>query len=186
MPTWLAILIGAVVMLTGVLGTWGTLGLKIRERWEGNARWKGQVDADRKSFTEFMQEVRTDIKKILGYVGPRLSTPGSPVVLNELGKKVSGAMGIKAWAKDTAPGLLEEIADRKEHQIYDFCVEYAKNMDLTEEQIDISKALAYEHWFPLRGSQNSLRHQASGRPAGPPRGGIRRVASPRRRLLATV
>ena len=69
-----------------------------------------------------MAEVRTDIKKILGYVGPSLATNESPAVLNELGKKISEKMDIESWAKDTAPTLLEKVVGLKEHRVYDFCV----------------------------------------------------------------
>lgn len=110
-------------------------------------KWVGGVNTDRDSFKEFMVEVRDDIKKILGYVGPSLAKNESPMVLNELGKKVSEAMGIKAWATETAPSLVEKVAGLKEHRIYEFCTEHVEKMELTEEQRDLAKALAYEHGF---------------------------------------
>ena len=102
-----------------ILGALVALAAFIRSIWkraEKRAEWRGRVNTDRDAFKKFMEEVRSDIKKILGYVGPRLSTNESPVVLNELGKEVSAAMGIKAWAKDAAPALLGEIADWREHR----------------------------------------------------------------------
>ena len=126
---------------------WILVALAIASGLIAAGKWIGNVNSDRTSFKEFMKEIRTDIKKILGYVGPRLADNESPVVLNALGKKVSEAMGVKVWAKETAPGLLGEVAGWKEYRVYEFCTEYAKNLELTEEQEDIARTLAYEHGF---------------------------------------
>ena len=138
MPTWVAILISATVAAGIAIGRW---------TWK-LGEWKGGINSDRDTFKEFMKEVRDKLDRIFERLPPPgLSTTDSPVVLNALGKKVSEAMDIKAWAKDVAPGLLERVAGWKEHRVYEFCTEHAKGLDLTEEQQDIAKALAYEHGF---------------------------------------
>lgn len=151
MPTWVAIQdsagLGAPAIPASFNPTWLLLVLAVAGALVAIGKWIGSVNTDRTSFKAFMAEMREDIKKILGYVGPSLSTNDSPVVLNALGKKVSEAMGIKAWAEETAPSLADQVAGLKEHRIYEFCTEHVEKMDLTEEQQDQAKALAYEHGF---------------------------------------
>ena len=138
MPTWVAILISASVVAGVAVGRW---------LWK-LAEWKGGVNTDQDNFKAFMKEIRSKLDQIfIRLPPPGLSTNESPVVLNELGKKVSGAMGIKVWAEKTAPTFLEKVEGWKEHLVYDFCTDHAETLDLTEEQQDVAKALAYEHGF---------------------------------------
>lgn len=150
MPTWLAILIGAAVTLTGVLATWGTLGLKIRERWEAKAEWKGAVDSDRKSFKDFMKEIRKDITALRDefrtyFGGKPLITPGSPLQLTGYGKKLSEELDGKKWAAEIATGLTDQLGGADAYEIQQFSFNHVEDIEYTAEQSKLIRDIAYRN-----------------------------------------
>lgn len=64
----------------------------------GIGAWVGAVNADRRSFKEFMTEVRDDLKKILARLPPRVFAGESPIELTDLGKNISTKDGPKWMA----------------------------------------------------------------------------------------
>ena len=87
MPTWIAILIGASVGLSTLVYTVMAKRRDRREealrreqdqkdaavqrevaRREEEAEWRGEVNADRTAFKEFMQDVRGKLERILGII----------------------------------------------------------------------------------------------------------------------
>ena len=94
----------------------------------GIGKWVGSVNADRKSFKEFMDEVRDDIKEILQRLPPpRPVTGGSPLTLTDLGRKISERLGAGKLADSLVP-LLREQADGKDpYEIQELCFDYVRN-----------------------------------------------------------
>ena len=140
MPTWLAILIGAAIALFVGIAAWLTLGLKLLERREGAATWRGEVDTDRKSFKSFMKQVGETLKKIqreldtvrqimAAYFGKPLFVPKSPIQLTEYGETVSKEIDAAKWVERIAPTLEDRVRSMDAYEIQDFCFEYAKGTD---------------------------------------------------------
>ena len=128
-------ILGAVVM--GLIGAgWYML---------YHAKWRGAVDADRSTFKRFMDEVRDDIKKILGRL-PRAVTEGhSPLRLNDLGKAVSKEIDARAWADRIIPTVSKKLENHEAFEIQDFCFVYVTKMDYSEEEERAIKKSAYEN-----------------------------------------
>ena len=108
------------------------------------SRWSGQVDSDRANFKEFMKEVREKLDAIFDRLPPRLVAGASPVRLTDLGKRAAEEMDTYAWAASEAPGLLGEVRDLAEFEIYEFCSNYVNNLNDEEIRRKVA-ACAYNH-----------------------------------------
>ena len=108
--------------------------------------WKGQVDSDRKSFKEFMQEVRGDIKTILERIPPKTVTAGSPLQLTGFGKTIAEAFGAEEWAKESiaALGKPNEMVTKEPFQIDELCNKHVHH-DLSRNEYDRVQNCAYHH-----------------------------------------
>lgn len=132
----LSIATPTVIALIAIISAFG----KYRE-------WKGEVNSDRKSFTEFMVEIRGKFEEILARLPPPQTVAGkSPLALTDFGKVISQELSAKEWAEDIGPKLIEKVADFKEYEVYEYCVEYVTNKyspspDLAER----IKEIAYNH-----------------------------------------
>ena len=122
-----AVVIGSLAVLSGL--------------WK-SVTWVFKIDRGEKDFRDFVQEIRADIKDILKAVQPT-TKPGSPLTLTELGLKVADALGADAWASDLAPRLLDQVQDRRPHEIDDFCRSHVES-DLTEEMRNLVSKNAYD------------------------------------------
>lgn len=108
--------------------------------------WGGRVQEHKKGVTEFMKEIRDDIKKIFDRLPPNPVGAGSPMKLTELGEEISKEISAKQWAIRTAESLVGKIEGKKEFEVYDFCVKYVnEDFQPTEEQNDMLRESAYEH-----------------------------------------
>ena len=67
----------------------------------GIGAWVGAVNADRRSFKEFMTEVRDDLNKILARLPPRVFAGESPIELTDLGKNISARSTARIGQKST-------------------------------------------------------------------------------------
>ena len=173
MPTWVAILISASVVAGVAVGRW---------LWK-LAEWKGRVNTDRDNFKAFMKEIRSRLDQIfIRLPPPGLSTNESPVVLNELGKKVSEAMGIKVWAEKTAPTFLEKVEGWKEHRVYGFL--YWAGPD--GRTAGHRQGAGLRAWLSPGTGEDGLRHRASGTPYWPFRRRNRASSLSRHRRLSVV
>lgn len=119
--------------------------------WKGGS-WYGAVNSDRKSFKEFMNEVRADIKQIkrdignlFGQMGPQTDSSGSPRRLTDFGEAISRNIQAKEWAGKIAPTLDDEITGKLPYEVQDFCFAYVEDrLSMTVEQEKKTKACAYE------------------------------------------
>ena len=152
MPTWLAILIGAAVTLTGVFATWGTLGLKLLDSWDGAAKWKGEVDADRKSFKKFMERIGRDISALRDelrtyFLEERrpLIRPGSPLELTEYGKEISKELSGETWASTISGSVTDKLRDSDAYEIQQFCFGFVESAEYSDEERTLIREIAYRH-----------------------------------------
>ncbi len=107
--------------------------------------WYGKVNSDRGNFKEFMDEVRADIKKILGYVGPEAIVSSSPLRLNDLGNKIAREINAQQWAEQIFPNLEKDVSDKSPYEIQEFCFQYAQELPPTPEQKLALHTAAYEN-----------------------------------------
>lgn len=91
--------------------------------------WIGSVNSDRKSFKEFMQEVREDIKEILKRMpDPSPVGSNSPIQLTDFGKSISDTISAVDWAKDEASKLIDQANGKEEFEIFELCVSHIDNI----------------------------------------------------------
>ena len=101
----------------------------------GVGYWIGQVNSDRKSFKEFMREIKDDIsgirdnvQKIFERLGPPTAASASPAQLTDFGEKVAKGIDAHEWASSTAKTILENHAllSLEPYQIEAFCQSYVE------------------------------------------------------------
>ncbi len=121
----IAAVVAATVAVFGIVLTVITVAYKFGE-------WKGEVNADRKLFKDFMSEVKGYINenrektdRILKRLTPSLAVEeNSPVQLTELGKKISEVLSIGSWTVDHAAHLAKLVSGKQEFEIFELCKEY--------------------------------------------------------------
>ena len=107
-------------------------------------RWVGEVNSDRKSFKEFMAEVRKDIREILDRLPSRVASNVSPIRLTELGKRVAEAINARQLAGEVAQSLLPQTEGKRPHEIARICSDYVNDtFQPSAEQLDRFEAVAY-------------------------------------------
>ena len=111
----------------------------------GIGTWVGAVNADRRSFKEFMTEVRDDLKKILARLPPRVFAGESPIELTDLGKNISTRLNGKDWAEEHAGPLREKIKGKEPYTVQEMCFEYAKGYEPGEDMERMIQTIAYEN-----------------------------------------
>ena len=111
------------VIVTTVLGI---AGVTIRYAFKFG-KWKGQVDTDRTNFTEFMGEIREDIKKILERLPRQTEVSASPIRLTELGQKVSREIGAIALATQLVAQLRSHVDGKEAFEIQEKCLHFVEH-----------------------------------------------------------
>ena len=108
--------------------------------------WVGSVNSDRKSFKNFMEEVRRDIKEILERLPPKTVTGSSPLSLTELGKTISEHIDAQRIANELAGVLSEDLQDKSYYDIQERCTDFITNeFKPSPAQDKIIRESAYEH-----------------------------------------
>lgn len=101
----------AIVILITTIGgfLWGT-GVAI---WK-IATWKSNTDKDLSTFSEFMKEVRNDIKEILKHVSPGqpLTKAESPIRLTAFGERITNEIDAHALAEQHVETVIATIPGR--------------------------------------------------------------------------
>lgn len=89
--------------------------------------WIGGVNSDRNNFNEFMKEVHDNISSIFKILAQKEATENkSPLVLNNLGKKITTNLGANRWVPRYAEHLLSLIPANAPYEIQEFCFEHAR------------------------------------------------------------
>ena len=108
--------------------------------------WKGKVDSDRASFKEFMNEVRDDIKEILGRLPSPTVTDASPLQLTDCGKSISERLGAADLAQGLAPLLQAQVEGKTPYEIQETCFDYVRHEYEPPEDVETRvKTCAYDH-----------------------------------------
>ena len=108
--------------------------------------WKGKVDSDRASFKEFMNEVRDDIKEMLGRLPSPTVTDASPLQLTDCGKSISERLGAADLAQGLAPLLQAQIEGKTPYEIQERCFDYVRHEYEPPEDVETRvKTCAYDH-----------------------------------------
>ena len=142
----IAAVVAATVAVVGIVLTAVRVAYKFGE-------WKGEVNADRKLFTDFITEVKgfmVDVKdfmfevkgfmfEVKGFMNEdkekidrilkRLPLPpaveeNSPVQLTEFGKKISENLSIGKWTVEHAANLVKQVSKKQDFEIFEMCIEY--------------------------------------------------------------
>lgn len=90
--------------------------------------WIGRVNSDRASFKEFMQEIRSDIKRIFERLPPATIAGQSPIRLTELGKKIADEIGAEELVSPHVVGIGSKAKDKIEYEIQEMCFKFIDEM----------------------------------------------------------
>ncbi|MCY4131331.1 MAG: hypothetical protein OXF39_01645 [Nitrospira sp.] len=102
----------------------------------GLIQWGANVNADRKTFREFMEEVKNDIKELLRRLPPVTTTGESPIELTDLGKKVVTMLQPDQWIEKYASQRLPCTVSMSLYQIQKDAFEFAEQELLIQIQKD--------------------------------------------------
>ncbi len=92
------------------------------------AVWYGAVNADRKNFKEFMEEIRKDVKAILSRLPPSPVASDSPLRLTKFGTEIAEEIEAQSWAERLAPSLMHEVGGKEPFEIDRFCIDYVERL----------------------------------------------------------
>lgn len=92
------------------------------------AVWYGAVNADRKNFKEFMEEMRKDVKAILSRLPSPPVSSDSPLRLTKFGTEIAEDIEAQSWAERLAPSLVHELVGKEPFEIDRFCIDYVENL----------------------------------------------------------
>ena len=127
-------------------------------------RWAGIVDTSLDSFKGTITKIQEDMKDAVREIKEAVTkiqaginglqnelasktlTPGSPLKPNELGKKVSKAIGVPSIVKGLATGLSEKAKGKHPYDIQELCFNFVRDdYDPSDEVEKNIKEFAYEH-----------------------------------------
>ena len=115
--------------------------------------WKGRMDEHRSTVVDFMARVEAKLDKIFDRV--RTAQPlesGSPLRLNDVGRKISGTLDAAAWARREAGVLRERVADKSPYDIQQFCFRYVADEFQPDDELDAAiKDCAFQHGASVSG-----------------------------------
>ena len=118
--------------------------------------WVGRIDAMRDSVTDFMKEIRSDIKKILGNMEPRTVVAGSPLQLSDLGEQIADTLSVRPWAHVMSSGILldetyDNVREMSEYELQEFCMNYCTSVfSFPEETLDRMANVAFNHGIKVK------------------------------------
>ena len=121
------------------------------DRVSANAKWTGQVDADRENFKEFMKEIRRKLDEIFKYIlGTEVALPSSPIQLTDLGKKISEAIQAKEWAAELAEQFAGEVEGKDAYEIQELARAKCNcDMEMSEFRASLCRKTAFQHGLKL-------------------------------------
>ena len=128
-------------VVIGALGLIGGIVLTILKIGEWKARRESTETSLEKSFkslettlTDFMAEIRTDVKKIFQRMESTVSGE-SPLKLTELGQSISETLGAAAWAERTAKETADKIPDKQPYVIQTYCFDFVRRSDMLSDEL---------------------------------------------------
>ena len=138
---WLAI-VGAVAAAIVIGGVLVSIGI-----------WIGSVNANLKTFKDAVGEIKEAVDKIrdttnsvLHELTSKTLAPGSPLEPNELGKKVSEAIGVPSIVKGLAAGLSEKAEGKHPYDIQELCFNFVRDDYEPSDEVEKNiKEFAYKN-----------------------------------------
>ena len=102
------------------------------------ASWKAGLDKDQgnltgglgkleKTVTDFMEEIRKDVKRIFERLPSPTIASQSPIRLTDLGNKIAEEIKVNEWVSEYAEKLSDRVEAKNAYDIQEFCFQYAQN-----------------------------------------------------------
>ena len=108
--------------------------------------WIGKMNEHKSGVSAFMNEIRADVKKILGRLPAQTTASASPIRLTDLGETVSVELSAKDWAEPRVERVLANHRSKSAYEIQEYCFQYVKqNNVLDDEMREKVLASAFEH-----------------------------------------
>jgi len=130
-----------------VLPWWGWFGIIVAIL--GAGIWIGKVQTNQRSFKEFMEEIRRDIKKIFERLPPAVYSTGSPIRLTELGERIASEIDAKSWAREQVSKLLPKAKHLQPFEIQKLASSYTKEFNFDKNARNAFEMCAYENGVDL-------------------------------------
>lgn len=108
--------------------------------------WMGSMNERQSTVTEFMAEIRDDIKKILRRLLAEPVGQTSPRALTDYGEELSAKLGAVTWAEQEADSLRDQDTGTEPFEIEEFSFEHLRKR--YPQRPDFSPAIRaaiYEH-----------------------------------------
>ena len=119
-------------------------------------KWQGEVDSDRKRFSKFIEEIRKDVKDLLGRLPPSPTTSASPIQLTDLGERISKKIDAKAWAKKVANEMVNQTKGMDAFNIQEVSFNKAKSFKPNEQLLHNMREVAFQEGINLDGVRDVL------------------------------
>ncbi len=119
-------------------------------------KWQGEVNNDRKSFSEFMIEVRSDIKEILSRLPAKPISSSSPIRLTELGERISKNIDAKSWAEKTSHEMVDQTQGMDSLKIQEESFGKAQSFEPDENLLQKMRDSAFQEGINLEGVREVL------------------------------
>ena len=117
--------------------------------------WAGRVMTKQAAFSEFMKEMKGEIKEISTNVARILTRldridrdviSESPLRLTNLGEQVADTLEADDWAEKIAEDVYDEVQGKRKYEIQIFSFEYAKDEDnFSDGELELIQEIAYDH-----------------------------------------
>ena len=118
--------------------------------------WHGEVNSDRKRFDKLVEEIRKDIKEILGRLPPSSTTSESPIRLTTLGERISENIGAKSWAVKHAQDIVDETKGMHPLEVQELPFKIAREFEPEESLLQKMRDSAFREGINLEGVRNVL------------------------------
>lgn len=142
--------IAAFVTLTvGLFSIWRNLGKRMEDVEKGlGDRLDRTGERIRRVETRLGRRVERMEGRLLDAIrsltGHGVAESRSPIVLTDLGKKVSDALGAKEWVGRLAPPLADK-SGKLNYEIQDFAFRHMEDVDLNPDELSLVKQVAYDN-----------------------------------------
>ena len=125
------------------------------------ATWRANVNTDRSTFKEFMEEVKEDLMNIKNSIAAlranmavlaskkRVDMHQSPTRLNDFGKSISQEIQGKEWAKEIAKLYVGQLKGKRPYDIQKFAFTQAYKFEFSKEMVDKMKRSSWENGVPI-------------------------------------
>ena len=108
--------------------------------------WACSIHTKVGSLSEFIAEIRGDIKNIFERLPPpRVATGSSPTKLTDFWKMVSKDLDARSRARRLAPEFVDEVKGKRGFEIFRFCQKYVEGLKFDDTFESLIQEVAYNH-----------------------------------------